>query len=90
MKTKTFRCDINKTNYSQVNNVIEGNSACNVTSMVQALDYMGYKLPEDELFPQFKQTEDKLMYFCKTDKDVLNFYKEKMPAMYNQFIKERY
>lgn len=89
MKTKTFRCDINKTNYSQVNNVIEGNSACNITSMVQALDYMGYKLPEDELFPKFKQAEDKLMYFCKTDKDVLNFYKEKMPAMYNQFIKER-
>lgn len=84
---KIYNCSINKENYSQRNNEIDPLNGCNVTAIVQALDYRGWKLPSH--FNGFKQPEDDLHYFMLTDKRVLDFYKSKMPAMYEAWDKER-
>lgn len=86
-ETKTFRCDLGKENYSQLNNKVAPISTCNTTSMVMALDYMGYKLPDD-IFPEFNQPEDKLTMLCYTDEDVKAKYKSIAPVMYKQWINE--
>lgn len=87
MKELTFRCDIGKKNYSQLNNQVNPFNTCNTTSMVMALDYMGYKLPDD-IFKEYEQPEDKLTMLCLTDEEVLEFYKKTSPTMYNQWIEE--
>lgn len=84
---KTFRCDLGKENYSQLNNKVAPFSTCNTTSMVMALDYMGYKLPDD-IFPEFTQPEDKLTMLCYTDEDVKAKYKSIAPTMYRQWLDE--
>ena len=84
---KIFRCDLGKENYSQLNNKVNPNNTCNATSMVMALDYMGYKFP-DNIFPEFEQPEDKLTMLCYTDDEVKSFYKKIAPTMYNQWIEE--
>lgn len=87
MKELTFRCDIGKKNYSQLNNKVNPFNTCNTTSMVMALDYMGYKLPDD-IFKEYEQPEDKLTMLCLTDEEVLEFYKKVSPTMYNQWQEE--
>lgn len=84
---KTFRCDLGKENYSQLNNKINPKNTCNSTSMVMALDYMGYKFPDD-IFPEFEQPEDKLTMLCYTDDEVLEFYKKISPPMFYQWVEE--
>ena len=84
---KIFRCDLGKLNYSQLNNKVNPLSTCNTTSMVMALDYMGYKFP-DERFPEVKQPEDKLTLLCYTDPEVLDLYRKLSPPMYNQWKAE--
>lgn len=74
-------------NYSQRNNEIDSANACGPTNFIQALDYAGWVLDESFL-PQFKQPEDKLMYFTRTSKDVLDYYKLHYRAMYNNWIAE--
>lgn len=84
---KIFRCDLGKENYSQLNNKINPSNTCNSTSMVMALDYMGYKFP-DNIFPEYEQPEDKLTMLCYTDEEVKEFYKKLSAPMYNQWIAE--
>jgi hypothetical protein len=52
-----------KENYSQRNNLIKPFESCNVTSMVMALEYMGYVFPKGE----FGQPEDNLRTFMETN-----------------------
>lgn len=84
---KTFRCDIGKENYSQLNNKVNPKNTCNTTSMVMALDYMGYKFPDD-IFPEFAQPEDKLTMMCYTDDEVLDYYKSVSYPMFQQWVGE--
>jgi hypothetical protein len=58
-------------------------SMCNVTSMAMALDYADYQFPPG----QYKQPEDNLCKFIMENKDVLDYYKKKMPVMYDFFEK---
>jgi uncharacterized protein YvpB len=50
-----------KKNYSQRNNAVKPLSSCNVTSMVMALDYMGYAFPKGN----YEQPEDNLRFFIE-------------------------
>ena len=80
-------------NYSQRNNefkwsharnsalTMDANSMCNVTSMVMALDYLGYKFPTGK----YKQPEDNLCDFMFTSTAVDDYYKRVMPAMWEQY-----
>jgi len=82
-------------NYSQRNNefkwahpknpklTMDGLSMCNVTSMVMALHYIGFKFPNGK----FTQPEDNLCEFIFTSKEVDDYYKKVMPAMWEQFNK---
>ena len=47
--------------YSQRNNAIKPLESCNVTSMVMALDYLGYRFPAG----QYEQPEDNLRKFIE-------------------------
>lgn len=86
---RKFRCDYGKENYSQLNNKVNPKNTCNTTSMVMALDYCGYKFPENnDMFPEFPQPEDKLTLFCLTNPEVLEYYEKLSPTMYNQWIAE--
>jgi hypothetical protein len=90
----TFDSSFGKDNYSQRNNLfkwvhpknpkltMDSNSECNVTSIVMAFDYAGWKFPKDS---KYSQPEDALCNFIFTNQEVLNFYKTKMPAMYEAF-----
>jgi uncharacterized protein YvpB len=61
----------NKKNYSQRNNEVKPFSSCNVTSMVMALDYLGYTLPNGA----YQQPEDNLRAFIERHgKDPTNHY----------------
>jgi hypothetical protein len=51
-----------KSNYSQRNNLIKPLESCNVTSMVMALDYLGYQFPKGE----HEQPEDNLREFIES------------------------
>ena len=84
---KTFRCDLGKANYSQLNNKVNPKNTCNSTAYVMALDYMGYKFPDD-IFPEFDQPEDKLTMLCYTDDEVLEFYKKLSAPMFYQWVNE--
>ena len=53
-----------KLNYSQRNNERDPVNTCNVTSMVMALDYLGYSFPSG----QYKQPEDNLHLFMTEKK----------------------
>jgi hypothetical protein len=50
-----------KQSYSQRNNVVKPLESCNVTSMVMALDYLGYHFPKGEC----EQPEDNLRKFIE-------------------------
>lgn len=84
---KEFNVSVGHDNYSQRNNEIDSNNVCGPTNFIQALEYSGWILDESK-FPQFKQPEDKLTYFTRTNKDVLNYYKTKYTNMYNNWIAE--
>lgn len=85
MERKTFRCDVGKENYSQLNNKVNPSNTCSTTSMIQALDYMGYQLPGDEYLEQFKQPEDKLTMFCLTDNRVAEYYSKLNKPMFDKW-----
>jgi hypothetical protein len=52
-----------KSNYSQRNNAIKPLESCNVTSMIMALDYLGYPFPKGE----YEQPEDNLRAFIEAN-----------------------
>ena len=79
-----------KVNYSQRNNqyryannkaTVNAATMCNVTSMCMALDYAGFHFPSGI----YEQPEDNLANFLLNDKQVEDYYKAKMPAMYADF-----
>jgi uncharacterized protein YvpB len=51
-----------KQSYSQRNNAVKPLESCNVTSMIMALDYLGYQLPKGE----YDQPEDNLRIFIES------------------------
>jgi hypothetical protein len=58
--------------YCQTNNLYKGNSACQSTAIIQALDILGYK---SFFRTDFMQPEDSLKHFIDTDTEVLSLYK---------------
>lgn len=88
---------IEMSNYSQRNNQLvyppvvdfpkaqyrtSWKNMCNVTSMVMALEYAGFKFPSGE----FEQPEDNLAQFILTNTATLNEYEKCYPAMYKTWI----
>ena len=76
-------------NRSQRDNKVKPLDTCNVTSMINALTYMGYS----EDFPdistskdKLSQPEDRLAEFFLSNEDILNKYKEDFPNYYKDFI----
>lgn len=57
--------------YSQRNNKLKPESACNVTAMCQALSILGYTFPKGK----YEQEEDNLMDFLMTNERVQRAYK---------------
>jgi hypothetical protein len=84
---KEFNVSKGFENYSQRNNVICPNSSCGPTNFIQGLEYSGWQW-DDSMFPNLKQPEDKLTKFCRTNKDVLNYYSTKYNAMYKNWMAE--
>lgn len=79
-----FNLSRNENYYNQRNNEIDPLNSCATTNMIQALEIIGYSFPT--IFPQYKQPEDKLIYFIRNDKGVLDFYKKTEPNYYNNYI----
>ena len=67
--------------YSQRNNQIDPMNSCATTSMIQALEIAGYSFPD--ILPNYRQPEDKLIYFIRHDKRVLAYWKSIDPNGYN-------
>ena len=67
-----YKVDIDKENYTQRNNEVKPHESCNVTSIIMALDYMGY----EKQFPKgrFRQPEDNLRDFIENDPDCICAY----------------
>ena len=80
-----FNVSDNLINFSQRNNeyVDEitnkkiANSMCNVTSYCMAATYNGFKLPKSSI--KYLQEEDAFLEFIRTNRDVLNYYKNSIP-----------
>lgn len=70
--------------YTQRNNELDPMNTCATTSMVQALEVAGYTFPS--MFPNYRQPEDKLTYFIRNDKRVLEYWKQINPVEYDKFI----
>lgn len=69
----------NKPYYSQRNNKLKPNGACNVTSMIAALSAAGWDV--DKLATkEYPQPEDALMHFILADKVVDSYWRKIDPA----------
>lgn len=69
----------NKPYYTQRNNKLKPNGACNVTSMIAALSAAGWDV--DKLATkEYPQPEDALMHFILADKVVDSFWRKIDPA----------
>lgn len=73
--------------YSQRNNEVDPNNTCNTTAMVQALEIAGYDFPK--IFPQYRQPEDKLTHFIRTEKRVLDYWRIIDAANYAAWEKKK-
>lgn len=69
--------------YTQNNNKISPLQACNVTSMIMALDIMGYSFPK--LYADLSQPEDQLIRFLRENEEVLSFYQKLNPDFYYEW-----
>lgn len=68
----------NKPYYTQRNNKLRPNGACNVTSMIAAFSAAGWDV--DKLATkEYPQPEDALMHFILADKDVDSFWRKLDP-----------
>lgn len=86
----TYNCSLNKENYSQRNNkfvyknkdvYIHGGVTCAPTSMIQALDYAGFKLP----IVEGEQPEDTFTKFMIESSEIDDMYKSKLPVMWKDW-----
>ena len=69
----------NKPYYTQRNNKLKPNGACNVTSMIAALSAAGWCV-EKLATKDYPQPEDALMHFILADKTVDSFWRKLDPA----------
>lgn len=74
-------------NYSQKNNEISPHTSCGPTNMIQGLVYSGWNW-DNNLLSELKQPEDKLTKFCRTNINVLNYYKLHYKNLYFNWIAE--
>lgn len=87
MQLKEINISKNFENYSQKNNEALATVACGPTNMIQGLEYSGWEINK-KLFPEFKQPEDKLTKFTRTNEAVLEYYKRKYRNMYLNWQEE--
>jgi hypothetical protein len=80
-------------NYSQRNNeyvwkkkaiVVNNVNTCNATSICMGSSYSGWRFPKTP-FEQYKQEEDRLTAFTLEDPRVSAFYKNTMPALWQEW-----
>jgi hypothetical protein len=88
-----FKTDVGILNSTQRNNqfvykhpktgieLIDSITMCNVTSYCEAAEINKFRFPTG----RFKQPEDNFAEFLVTNKQVLDYYKKKMPSMYAAF-----
>ncbi len=82
------------TGISQRDNKIDPNNTCGPTNFIQALVYSGWGLDELKGFGRrfgitnYRQPEDVLTYFCRTNNDVLNYYLETDKTDCNKWLDE--
>lgn len=84
---KDFNISLGKENYSQRNNKVDPANACGPTNMIMAADYAGWNIPMS-MYPELTQPEDKFIKFCRTDEEVLEYYKKISPGYYNDWVNE--
>ena len=84
---KTYNVSEGHDNFSQRNNLIDPINVCGPTNFAQCLGYAGWEV-DMNIIPQFKQIDDKLTYFTRTNKDVLDYYKTHYLNMYNNWMSE--
>lgn len=87
MQLKEINISKNFENYSQKNNEALATVACGPTNMIQGLEYSGWEI-NNKLFPEFKQPEDKLTKFTRTNEAVLEYYRRKYKNMYLNWQEE--
>ena len=87
MQLNEINVSKNFENYSQKNNEALATVACGPTNMIQGLEYSGWEI-NNKLFPEFKQPEDKLTKFTRTNEAVLEYYKRKYRNMYLNWQEE--
>jgi len=71
--------------YTQRNNQIRPTIACGTTSMVAALDYVGFTFPKDEVY---NQPEDSLLNFILNSKEIDAEYAKVYPYEYRKYLSE--
>jgi hypothetical protein len=88
-----FNVSFGLPNYSQKNNdyvlqrknsIVNRVNVCNTTSICMGSSYAGWRFPT-ELYPQYKQEEDRLTAFCLENEDVSSFYKKIMPVLWKEW-----
>jgi len=87
MALKEINISTGYLNSSQRNNEILPSVACGPTNMIQGLEYSGWEINQ-KIIPEFKQPEDKLMKFTRTNQKVLDYYKKKYSNMYENWQEE--
>lgn len=69
--------------HSQRNNELDPMNTCATTSMVLALETIGYRFSEGK----YRQDEDNLTYFMRNDSRVLDYYRQNFPRLYEDWKK---
>lgn len=82
----SFNCSTGKSYFTQRDNELTPNWACNTTSMCIGLHLAGWSFPTGP----YSQPEDNLTYFCWNDERVLAYYEENYPDLYNAWIVDKY
>jgi hypothetical protein len=72
-----------RNNQYTLNGISYSSRACQVTSMVSALDYAGYTFPKDE---KWEQPEDSLLNFILTSPEIDTAYQQLFPEEYKKYI----
>lgn len=87
MKIKEINVSKGFENYSQRNNEFLFTDACGPTNMIQAAEYAGWVIPTYSAL-NYKQPEDNLMKYTRTNKNVLEYYKKIDIVNYEKWVKE--
>ena len=78
---KEYNVSLDENYYSQRNNEIDSKNVCGPTNFIQGLKASGWEW-DNSMLKQFRQPEDKLTYFVRTNKDVLKYYEKHYHNMY--------